>query len=271
MEHLGINVKNNTISYLSKSSASAKIAVVFVHGFPFDKSIWKDQLEELPAGIRGIAYDIRGFGESSTEHHFLSVDLFARDLIAFIDSLQMETCVLCGISMGGYIALRAVEIGSSKVGGLILCDTNSMSDNNESKLKRFKSIEQILSGQKVEFTEGFIKNVFYDVTLAEKPEIVQFLRKVIMSAPDKTICATQLALASRTDTSVSLKKITLPALIVRGEYDKIISIEQSNQLAAGISNSEHVTISKSAHLPNLENPGDFNSSINSFLSKHFLS
>lgn len=271
MKHLSTNINNNTVSYLSKSSDQAFATVIFIHGFPFDKTIWEKQLEGLPAGINGIAYDIRGFGESSTEHHFFSVDLFARDLISFIDTLEIETCVLCGISMGGYIALRAMEIESVKIKGLILCDTFSISDGNESKIKRFKSVDQILNGEKEDFTEGFIKNVFHEDTLKEKKETVQFLRDLIMQVPDKTISAAQLALASRTDTSKSLENINVPVLVLRGEDDKIISDEQATQLTNGISTSSYVTISKSGHLPNLENATDFNASVNSFLIKHFLS
>jgi len=271
MEHLGTNVNNNTISYFSKSSGQPFVTVVFIHGFPFDKTIWTKQLEGLPDGVKGIAYDIRGFSESSTGHHFFSVDLFARDLISFIDNLGIETCVLCGISMGGYIALRAMEIASFRIKGLILCDTNSVADSNEGKIKRFKSIEQILNGEKEDFTESFIQNVFHSDTVNEKKEVVQFLREIIMRVSNNTICAAQLALASRTDTSKSLENIDIPVLILRGEDDKIISAEQTTQLASGISNSSIVTISKSGHLPNLENVTDFNSSINSFLSKHFLS
>lgn len=271
MEHLAINVNNNTVSYFSKSSAQSSVTVIFIHGFPFNKSIWLKQMEELPAGVNGIAYDIRGFGESSTEHHFFSIDLLARDLISFIDVLQVETCVLCGISMGGYIALRAMELGSPKVNGLILCDTNSVTDGDESKLKRFKSIEQILAGEREDFINNFVKNVFSDETLNEKKDTVQFLRDIITSVSDETICAAQLALASRTNTTKSLGNIYVPVLIVRGKDDKIISIEQTTQLENGIQNSTVYTVAKSGHLPNLENVPDFNSSINSFLSKHFLS
>lgn len=271
MELLNTKVNNTSVSYLSKLSTSSASTIIFIHGFPFNKTMWNEQLESLPDGISGIAYDIRGFGESSSDHSFFSIDLFANDLIKLIDTLKIDNCVLCGISMGGYIALRAIELSKTKIKGLILCDTNCVADSNEGKMKRFNSIEQVVAGGKRDFTEGFIKNVFTEETLSNKPGTVQFLRDVIMSTSDKTICSTLLALASRTDTCNSLLNINIPTLIIRGENDKLMSEDQTKQLADGITQADQVSISNSGHLPNLENPEDFNKAINTFLNKHFLS
>lgn len=270
MEQLSTEFDNLSTSYLLKTSAKPVVTVVFIHGFPFNKSIWNQQMANLPEGVEGVAYDIRGFGDSTSGHSFFSIDLFARDLINLIKVLNLNSCVLCGISMGGYIALRALELSSAKIQGLILCDTHCEADGNESKMKRFASIDQILSGKKSDFTESFIKNVFSEETFAHRAETVKFLQEMIGGTADDTICATQLALASRTDTSSSLEKIRVPALIVRGENDKIMSREQTKQLIDGILASEYINIPRAGHLPNLENPEDFNAAINIFLNKHFL-
>lgn len=269
MENLTTTIGEENISYCIKSEAEPKQSVIFIHGFPFDKSIWNDQIASLPANVQGISYDIRGFGESTTRHHFFNIDLFAQDLLSFIESLSLKNCILCGISMGGYIALRAYEIAPDKIGGLILCDTNSSADGNEAKLKRFKSIQQIIDGGKQEFTETFIENVFSASTLKGNPQVVSFLRSVILNTSDETICATLLALASRTDTSHVLPQVNVPVLIIRGEEDKLMSQEQTDQLINGISQSEFINIKDSGHLPNLENPKDFNYALASFLTKKF--
>ncbi|MBC8054482.1 MAG: alpha/beta fold hydrolase [Sphingobacteriaceae bacterium] len=271
MEKLNTKTGNISTSYNFKSSSNAALTVVFIHGFPFDKTMWNEQLEQLPESVRGVAYDIRGFGESSTDHLFFSIDLFARDVLQLIKTLQLESCVLCGISMGGYVALRALEISQENIKGLILCDTNCNADTNEAKLKRFASIELITTGGKNAFVEGFVKNVFNSETLDKQPQTVDFLRNLMLRARDESICAAQLALASRTDTSGTLKNIQLPALIIKGENDKLMSEEQTTQLANGISGSEYIIIKNSGHLPNLENAADFNKALNNYLSKHFLS
>jgi pimeloyl-ACP methyl ester carboxylesterase len=270
METLNTKSCNNSVSYFLNNSENPKVTVVFVHGFPFDKSIWKKQLDALPDTVQGIAYDIRGFGESTTDHLFLSIDLFAKDLLQLITDLKICNCILCGISMGGYITLRAFELSPETFKGVVLCDTNCVADSNESKVKRFNSIKQIQTGGKVDFTEGFIKNVFSEKTLSDAVDTVEFLRNVILTTQNDTICATQLALASRTDTSKALSEIKVPALVIRGELDKLMSEEQTLQLHNGIQESDFVVIPGSGHLPNLENPDQFNLALNGFLHKHFL-
>lgn len=270
MERLSTKISDISISYLLKSSVKPGPTVVFIHGFPFNKLMWEQQIESLPEGVAGIAFDIRGFGESTTDHQFFSIDLFARDLIEFIKELRLETCILCGISMGGYIALRALEISGDTIKGVILCDTNCIADGNESKLKRFTSIEQILKGQKNDFTEAFIKNIFTESTFVDYPDAVTLVRKQINDTADETICSAQLALASRTDTSASLTSIKIPTLVIRGEGDKLMSEEHTRQLVDGIPGAEYEPVPSSGHLPNLENPIHFNQVLNTFLNKHFL-
>lgn len=271
MEYLTTTIEGENISYALKSVANPVQTIVFIHGFPFDKSIWDDQLTSLSENFQGIAYDVRGFGESTTQHTFLSIDLFAKDLLAFLKSQSIESYILCGISMGGYIALRAYELAPESIKGLVLCDTNAVADGNEAKLKRLKSIQQVEDGGKEEFTESFIENVFSTSTLANKPGVVNFLRSVILNTSDETVCATLLAMASRTDTSHVLAEINVPVLIIRGEEDKLMSQEQTNQLTNHIEKSEFVSIKHSGHLPNLENTQDFNDALGSFLSKNFHS
>lgn len=253
------------------SSSDPEASIIFIHGFPFSREMWRRQLDSLPAQIQGIAYDIRGFGESQTSHHFFSIDLFAKDLLALMDHLAISKAVLCGISMGGYIALRFAELFPRRVSGLILSDTNAVADSNEAKVKRFASIDQVLTGDKEAFTAAFLKNVFSDSTFGSKNPVVEEIEKVILSTPDTTICAALMALASRTDTTEILNGLEVPALIIRGAEDKLMTEAQALQLSENIRLSYSVVIPNAGHLPNLENPGDFNYQLNHFLAKHFLS
>jgi pimeloyl-ACP methyl ester carboxylesterase len=269
MQQLTVPLQRISVSYLDKSPSGNTPAVIFIHGFPFNKTIWKSQLDGLPDSFRGIAYDIRGFGKSTTDHHFLSIDLFARDLLDFINELSITAPVLCGISMGGYIALRAFELAPHKIKGIVLADTNCVADGNEGKLKRFASIDQIQGGDKSGFVDSFVKNVFSDDTMDRHPDVVDRLKAVIHSIDNRTICAAQLALASRTDTSQVLKDIKVPTLVIRGEQDKLMSAEQTRQLTNGIHEASYVEIPDAGHLPNLETPDAFNKALNNFLLKHF--
>jgi pimeloyl-ACP methyl ester carboxylesterase len=231
--------------------------------------MWREQLLALPGGFAGMAYDVRGFGPSTTDHHFFSIDLFASDLLAFNRQENFKNVILCGLSMGGYIALRAFEKSPDTFKGIVLCDTNSSADANEGKLGRFQSIYKLLAGEKESFADEFVRKILSKTTIDNKPEIPEFVKSMILSIEDDTICATQLALASRTDTTDFLTKIQVPALVIRGEQDELMKPEQAQVLSAGIKNSEFAQIPDSGHLPNLENPKAFNSLLNLFLKQHF--
>ncbi|WP_423149063.1 alpha/beta fold hydrolase [Rubrolithibacter danxiaensis] len=260
-----LKIGDITLSYTATSVSDPSQTVILVHGFPFTRAMWKPQLASLTQkDIRVITYDIRGFGNSSAGHGFFSIDLFAEDLIEFITSLKLEKIILCGLSMGGYIVLRTFEKKTDLFAGLILSDTNSGSDPDGSKLNRFLSIEKIQKGEKKDFAEDFFKRVLSDQTLSTKPDLVNTVREMILSVSDSTICAAQLALASRTDTTAILKNIKIPVLIIRGEEDRLMPVEQAKFLHSQILNSRLVEIPQSAHLPNLENPDAFNAAVTEF-------
>lgn len=269
IEEKSIQVEGREVFYLKKTAIKPGTSLVFIHGFPFSSAMWRSQMEVLPEHIEAYAPDIRGFGKSTSPHSFFSVDLFARDLFDFLDAQKLDQVILCGLSMGGYISLRAAQIDRARIKGLILCDTNSVSDSNESKLKRFATIDLVASGRKNEFAESFLKNLFAESSFDSKIQGIELIRNIILNTAGSTICGAQLALASRTDTSAVLNELDLPSLIIRGEHDKVMTPEQAIQLQQGIKGSELITVPFAGHMSNIENPEIFNSTLLNFLAKHF--
>lgn len=265
MQRKKIRIRDISVSYFLKDSVNPKKTVIFIHGFPFNKNMWIPQLEALPDYIKGIAIDVRGHGHSTSGHGYFNMDVFARDLLAFIEKLDVKAVVLCGISMGGYIALRALELSPSSFIGLILADTNSEADSNETKIKRFATIESVLKYGKRTFAIGFVKNVFAEKSIVERKDAVELIRSSIRRNDIRSICATLLALASRTDTTPSLKDISFPCLIIRGKEDKLMSVEQAEVLTNGIKQAKLVTLPGCGHLPNLEDPAAFNEALLAYL------
>src|SRR5688572_25422524 len=139
---LQLVVNNITVGYTDEGPANSP-AIVFIHGFPFNRLMWNHQVESLKDNFRVISYDVRGHGESLIGNEEFSVDLFVSDLIALMDQLKIEVAVLCGLSVGGYIALRAIEQYPARFLGLILSDTQCTADTPEGKEKRNKAIEGI--------------------------------------------------------------------------------------------------------------------------------
>ncbi len=104
-----IQIKVNDITLNYDDLGEGKLPIIFIHGFPFDKSSWKLQQNYLSQYTRVITYDIRGFGKSTPGEEKISISLLADDLIKFMDALQVPKAVICGLSMGGYILLNALN------------------------------------------------------------------------------------------------------------------------------------------------------------------
>jgi pimeloyl-ACP methyl ester carboxylesterase len=131
MRYFGNNismvVNEMVVSYSDLGPDNAPV-IIFIHGFPLNKSMWNKQVEVLKDNFRVIAYDIRGHGESDTGNDPFSIDLFVDDLIRFMNALKIHKASLCGLSMGGYIALKAIEDNSERFEALVLCDTTCKTD-----------------------------------------------------------------------------------------------------------------------------------------------
>ena len=112
----------NGLSVFIEGSSKSK-PIIFVHGFPFDHTMWKAQIEMLKEKYFCVAYDIRGLGESPAGDGQYTMESFVDDLALIIDELKLDKPILCGLSMGGYIALRALEKFEEKLSAVILCDT----------------------------------------------------------------------------------------------------------------------------------------------------
>ncbi len=241
--------------------------IVFLHGFPFDHTMWQEQAALCEASFRVISYDHRGHGKSAVGDGQYAFEFFVDDLFGLLDLLHIQKAVLCGLSMGGYAALRAVESRPERIVGLILCDTRSEGDSNEAKLKRAASVRTVKEKGVSTFAEGFLKAVFAPVSISEKPQIVDSIRQTINRSSPEGLCGTLIALATRTDTTSALPKISVPTLIIVGEADAITPPAASEAMQKLIPGAQLNVLPKAGHMSNLENPQLFNSHLLKFLKE----
>lgn len=261
--NLTIPVNNFQLSYDDVGESSTPI--IFLHGYPFNKSMWKGQLEFLKTSYRLIACDIRGFGESTDEESTLSIDMFADDLIAFMDKLNIEKAIVCGLSMGGYIAMNAQKRFPVRFEALVLSDTQCIADSVELKARRYETIEEIADHGVFKFNEGIIIGVFHKDSIKNKKEVVSELINVVFSNTNHIICQGLSALAERTETCSTLNKITIPTLIICGREDKVTPLVQSEFMHAKIEGSILHIIDDAGHVSNLEQANEFNNLLLDFL------
>ncbi len=258
------SVSGFTLSY--DDFGTGDVPVIFLHGFPFNRTMWKSQIEFLKPSQRVIAIDLRGFGESKDEETPLSISLFTNDLIQLMDSLKIDKAILCGLSMGGYIALDAQQKFPDRFEALILCDTQCIADTPEAKTKRLDTINEIKAKGPEEFNEKFIKSVFNEDSLYTKQELVKELRTVVFANSEHIITAGLIALANRSDTCSTLKNIEIPTLIICGSDDAVTPLKQSEAMHEEIRGSILAVIHRAGHVSNLEQPDVFNQHLLDFLA-----
>lgn len=242
---------------------------MFIHGFPFSSEMWDGQAQILQGNknMRIITYDLRGHGQSDVGDGQYTIELFVDDLIALLDHLKITRTILCGFSMGGYIALRAVERNPDRFNALVLCDTMSAADSNEAKTRRANSIKVIKNQGVGQFVEGFLKAVFAPHTFDSYPDVVNKISRTILSNSPLGICGALLAMAGRTETTESLSKINIPTLILVGEHDIVTPPSAAKNMHDRIRNSRLHVLDNAAHMSNLENPKVFNEHLMEFLAE----
>lgn len=270
MRHKGNNIKlmvnNNNISYNDEGPEGAPI-IIFIHGFPLNKSMWDKQLNALKDDYRVIAYDIRGHGDSEVGTVNFSIDLFVQDLISFMDALKIEKTMLCGLSMGGYIALNAVENHPGRFSALILSDTNCTADTPEAKEKRMNTIIGIKENGVEKLAEDLIPNLFAAESFKSNLEEIAAVKEMIVTTTIPSLNKSLHALANRKETCSKLAKIKVPTLILVGEEDKITPPEAAIAMQEKIKDSELSIINHAGHLSNMENENEFNSQLEKFIAK----
>ncbi|MDQ7818221.1 MAG: alpha/beta hydrolase [Melioribacteraceae bacterium] len=241
--------------------------IIFVHGFPYDYSMWENQINLLKENYYCVTYDVRGLGRSFVGDGQYTMEFFVDDLFAVISELKLHKPVLCGLSMGGYIALRAVERNQNTFSSVILLDTRSDADDNAGKLKRAAGINRINIEGLEKFAEAFVTNCFADETpIEQKDMFFTTLHKSYQHNP-VGVKGCIIAIMSRTDTSNFLSHIKIPTLVICGSFDKLTPPHVMRSMAEKIPDSEFAIVPRAGHMTPLENPDNVNDLISGFLKR----
>lgn len=240
-------------------------AVLFVHGFPLDSRMWSEQLERIPRRFRLLAPDLRGFGSTARGDAALSMDRFADDLAGLLDHLGIERVVVCGLSMGGYVAFALWRRHADRIRALVLCATRAGADTEEVRRGRFALAGRVQeSGSRVAADEQ-IPRLLSDRTMEERPEVADRVREMIESTDRATIVAALEAMAARPDSTPQLATIDVPTLVIAGAEDVMVTADEIQRLADEIPDARIQAIPGAGHLPPLERPVEFNRALVHFL------
>lgn len=239
-------------------------AIVFIHGFPFDHTLWDTVIEQLHQTYYCISYDLRGLGNSEVGHGQYTMESYVDDLEQIIAQLNLTHVILCGFSMGGYIALRASQ-RLENIRALILANTTTTSDSDEAKLKRANAIQKITKEGLNPFLENFFSVAFSKNYQEEHIDCVNLLKQRVAQFNPIGVKGALLAMISRTDTTEHLHQQTLPTLFIESSDDEIIPSNTMKNLAEKTQNSHYEKLQGSGHLSMIEKPNEFVTVLNSFL------
>jgi len=243
--------------------------IIFVHGFPFDHTMWMNQINFLIDDYYCIAYDIRGLGESYVGDGQYTMEAYVYDLFSIIETLQLKNPIICGLSMGGYITLRALELNQSLFKAAILCDTKADADNDKGKLARSNFINKINTEGVGAFAESFISNCFAEESKTELRDLYNAVVERAKKRDPIGVKGALFAMLSRTSTKRSLKKIKIPTLVLVGVFDKLTPVKVMKDMSESLPDCEFGIAPRAGHMAPLENPGFINDMIKGFLKRKF--
>jgi pimeloyl-ACP methyl ester carboxylesterase len=237
--------------------------IVWIHGFPLSSEIFEPQTKI--AEFRHIRPDLRGFGKTPLSDGETSMQSYARDILDVMDKENIELAVIGGVSMGGYIAMQLFRDAPQRVAALLLMDTREVPDTDEGRANRLKQADEVAkSGSIASVVESMLPKMTYRLDMRDDA------RRIMESSTPQGVIAALHAMASRPDSTETLRNCRVPALVVVGDRDEITPPRDAERMVGLIGHAEEAPIAKAAHLANFERSEQLNPILHAFLFRHVL-
>ena len=252
-------VETNTgrsIGYEQAGTGEA-MPIVFLHGVGSDKSVWRPQLEYFSATRRALAFDYPGYGDSDPAPDGTSRDDYAAAILYALTKLGIAKAHICGLSLGGVVAIAMHHRAPERCASLILADTFAVHPEGRAIYERSLTGSQDLPA---------MANARVDVLLGQpadpaiRSEVVATMSRIDPAA--YRIGAEAVWLADQRDRAAAIR---VPTLVICGSEDKVTPPALSHDLAALIPDARYVELAGAGHLGNIEKPGDFNRIVEDFI------
>jgi 3-oxoadipate enol-lactonase len=229
-------------------------AILFVHGYPFDHTIWRHQIDALE-GYRRIAPDLRGMGQSDAPDLGYGMAIYAADLAALLDALGVDEVILCGLSMGGYIAFEFLRNWRLRVRALVLMDTRAEADSADARRARDSTAAVARERGSTAVAESMLPKILSPGTMTGQPDVVERVRGMMAGTPVPGIVGALAAMRDRSGSESLLPTLAgLPTLVVVGEADVLTPPDQARAMAQLIPGARLAVIPGAGHLPPVEQP-----------------
>ena len=237
--------------------------------------MWREQIEFLSEhGYRAIAPDLRGLGENvsrtSGANTLNSVppakmDDMARDVGALMYDLKIESAVVCGLSMGCYVAFEFLRLFPKRVRALILCGPRAQGPDAAEKKSREGQAQRVLVEGMGIAVDSISTTLLAKRTVNEKSEVVARVREMVLNTDPQGAAAAQIGMAMRRDYADDLSTVSVPTLIFAGSEDGVRKPEDADFIYQRIKNSRLEVLTDAGHLMNMEQAEEFNQKLLEFL------
>jgi len=240
--------------------------VLFLHGFPFDHTLWLETGKHLGNSWRLIFPDLRGFGQTNLPVSQVTTMMqFAQDTSDLIDRLDTSShIVLCGLSMGGYVAMHFARYFGDRLAGLILCDTKVRPDTEVLAQNRRQRADTLPESGLAALADAMLPNLLAPQT---GNDIRENVRQMILRQPLAGVAAADRGMAERPDATGWLSAFSIPTLVICGKHDNISPVGEMEQWTGQIPHARFATIANAGHLPPMEAPENFATVVKNFLGE----
>ncbi|PZF79961.1 alpha/beta fold hydrolase [Jiangella anatolica] len=246
---------------LAYDDLGAGPAVLFVHGFLLDRTMWRDQVVALE-GWRRIAPDLRGMGSSDAPGRACGMGAYADDLAVLLDALGVERTVLCGLSMGGYVALEFLHRHPDRVAALVVMDARAEADTAERRADRDELIRRVRPGGRP--PRGLAAQF---LAPGASSRARRRLGKMLGRASSAGVIGALEAMRDREDrTSVLRSAARLPTLFLIGGDDARTPRASMQAMADLVPGATLEVIAGAGHVPPLERPDEVTRRLRRFLT-----
>ena len=241
-------------------------ALVLVHGFPLDRTIWRGQ-GPLAGHLRLVTFDLPGFGDSPPATPGPGgLGRYTDVVLDVMDRTGLRSATLCGLSMGGYILLDLWRRAPERVERLVLCDTRAEADGEEARRGRDQGVARVREGRREELLDGMLTKLLTAAS-REDPAVGGHVRKMMARASERGLVDALQAMKGRPDSTPLLSTISVPTLVLVGSEDALTPPADARRLQSAVPGAAISEIPGAAHLSPLENPEAFNRALLDFFAQ----
>jgi pimeloyl-ACP methyl ester carboxylesterase len=242
--------------------------LVLLHAFPLDARMWEPQRRLSCDAWRIVMPQFRGFDPTREPvEPAASIDDYVDDLVALLDERTVDRAVVCGLSMGGYVALALYRRAPHRIKALVLADTRADADSVEARANRERLMALVRTAGASAIVDDMVPKLLGATTRATAPDLEAHVRSLVAGQWPEAIVSALRAMMTRADSTPLLPSIAVPTLVVVGDEDVLTPPAIAASMASQIPGAAMIVLPQAGHLSSVEQPSQFNAALLTFLNR----